>query len=464
MLFNSISFAIFFTIVLIVVFLLERKNTPKKIFLILASFFFYMFWKADYAWLLGGSILFNFTSAKLIAKIQNPGKRKLYITLAIAGNLLLLCIFKYADFIIININYLMSLFNLGPIKPLNIILPIGISFFTFQAMCYIIDVYKGKIKPASLVDTSLYISFFPHLIAGPIIKAVQIIPQFDVVKILRNENFVIGSHRIFWGLIKKMVIADNLAIFVNQVFGAHSQYNWLTQLIAVYAFAFQIYCDFSGYSDIAIGCFRIMGYEIAENFNLPYIATDFSDFWKRWHISLSTWLRDYLYIPLGGNRKGIRRTYINVMITMFLGGLWHGAKWTFVFWGILHGIYLMAQKFFEKKIVIPKNALTDFLKIFLTFQLVCLTWIFFRAENFHSACGMLFSIVTFKGGTLYLTGGVMVLLFVSFLLHILKGRFQMYNIFMSLPYQIRYAAYSIGIFLLFFNKASVSTQFIYFQF
>ncbi len=464
MLFNSFEFAVFFIIVLVGAFILQEINLYRKLFLIVASFIFYMHWKVDYGWLLAGSILFNFYIAKLIGEASVQKRRKILIVFAVFGNLLLLSVYKYTNFFIGNINFFFNLAHLKNIKAVDIVLPIGISFFTFQAISYIVDVYKNKIKPASLTDTALYISFFPHLIAGPIIRAIQIIPQFAETKAIRHDNLITGTHRIFWGLIKKMVIADNLAVFVNQAFAGHSEYNWLTLLLGVYAFAFQIYCDFSGYSDIAIGCFRILGYNILENFNLPYMAKDFSDFWKRWHISLSSWLRDYLYIPLGGNRLGNNRTLINLMITMFLGGLWHGARWTFVIWGLLHGIYLVIQKLLEGRIKLPDNPLMTSIRMFVTFQLVCLAWIFFRAESFSSAMSILSSILTLKEGVQFIPADALILLALSFGFHFAKYRMPLYEKFLSMPYYIRYFAYSVGFFLLFFNKASLSSQFIYFQF
>ena len=464
MLFNSIAFAIFLPIVLFITYFLQNRNFAKKIFLILASFFFYMYWKPSYGWLLAGSIVFNYFVAYFIARSEEKIRRRTLVVIAIAGNLLLLSSFKYANFLIDTFNSVPPFVGFGSIEPVNILLPIGISFFTFQAMSYVIDVYKRKTQPISFTDMTLYISFFPQLIAGPIVRANQIVPQFSQAKVFRQDNFIWGSHRIFWGLIKKMVIADNLAIFVNHVFEHHEQFGWLTLLLAVYAFGFQIYCDFSGYSDIAIGCFKIMGYNIPENFNLPYLASSFSDFWKRWHISLSSWLKDYLYIPLGGNRRGIKIAYLNLMITMFLGGLWHGAKWTFVIWGALHGAYLIIQKVLERRITFPKNAFTSFLKIFITFQFVSFAWIFFRAKDFSSAINMASSIITLKKGIFYLPNGILILIVATFGIHILRSRIKLYDYFMSLPYYVRYFAYSVGIFLLFFNKASLSSQFIYFQF
>lgn len=464
MLFNSSEFIIFFIAVVGVVSLLKEQNLAKKIFLIAASLFFYMHWKTNYVWLLAGSILFNHFFAQAIGLNESPGSRKALVFLAVAGNLILLSIFKYTNFIIGNINALLGTFHGTKIGLANITLPIGISFFTFQAICYVVDVYRRKIRPAGLVNTSLYISFFPHLIAGPIIRADNIMPQFEKAEALQRDNMIAGGNRIFWGLIKKMVVADNLAIFVNQVFGNYQQYDALTLILAVYAFAFQIYGDFSGYSDIAIGCFRILGYRIPENFNLPYVASSFSDFWKRWHISLSTWLKDYLYIPLGGNRYGAERTYANLMITMFLGGLWHGAKWTFVIWGALHGAYLVGQKLLEKKIVLPDRPIVNFAKVFCTFQLVCFAWIFFRAESFSAAFGIIASIFTLKGGQLFFEPSVLIILLSFAALHFVKSRFHIDNFFMSMPYYVKYFAYSVGAFLLFFNKASISSQFIYFQF
>ena len=280
-------------------------------------------------------------------------------------------------------------------EPLNIILPMGISFYTFQTMAYSIDVYKGKVQAEThLGKFALYVSFFPQLVAGPIERAEKLLPQFqnNTNKISFN-NLISGITQILFGLYKKVVVADLIAIYVQSIYGKYELYTGFTHLFATYLFAIQIYCDFSGYSDIAIGSARILGYELMENFRTPYFSKSITEFWRRWHISLSSWLRDYLYINLGGNRKGKIFTYRNLMITMLLGGLWHGASWNFVIWGALHGIFLAAERIFNYRTFIDsKSYFFKLLSGLITFNLVSFAWIFFRAENFTKATEIIYKI------------------------------------------------------------------------
>jgi D-alanyl-lipoteichoic acid acyltransferase DltB (MBOAT superfamily) len=281
-------------------------------------------------------------------------------------------------------------------------LPIGISFYTFQTMSYTIDVYRGVMKPVkNILHVALYVCYFPQLIAGPIMRGPELMPQIGTKKTFDFDRFRSGLHLCLWGLFKKVCLADNLAAFVDPVYAAPSGYSGAALLLATYAFAVQIYCDFSGYSDIAIGLARILGFDLILNFNRPYLAASITEFWRRWHMSLSRWLRDYLYIPLGGNRGSKSRTYINLMITMLLGGLWHGANWTFVVWGGLHGLALAVHKLFQsrfKESLKPVIPLWKPFWILVTFHFVCLTWIFFRADDVGAAIRILGGILSFQGG------------------------------------------------------------------
>jgi len=317
--------------------------------------------------------------------------------------LAILGFFKYFNFFAVSMDNLFSRFGFS-IQPhlLHIILPVGISFYTFQALSYTIDVYRRELKPTrSFRDYALFVTYFPQLVAGPIMRAKDLLPQVFSARKLSLEKFYEGCYLIFWGLFQKIFVADNLAKIADSVFNSSGPYNAVKVLIALYAFAFQIYCDFAGYSNIARGLGKCMGFNIMVNFNLPYFATNPSDFWRRWHISLSTWLRDYLYIPLGGNKKGEFITYRNLAITMLLGGLWHGAAWTFVIWGAYHGMLLIIHRLLKPvlaKIPSPKNAAIEkvwfFLRVVFFFQLTCVGWLIFRAKSIGQILSMLGSFVS----------------------------------------------------------------------
>jgi len=315
-------------------------------------------------------------------------KKVVYIT-GVAVPLVVLGIFKYFNFF---------LESFGVTSSLKIILPVGISFYTFQALSYVIDVHRNKIPvEKDFIKLALYISFFPQLVAGPIVRAADFLPQLhETSRRLTAENFMLGIQIIAVGFFKKVVLADHLSVFVDDVFRVPVAFHWATIILAVISYSLQIYFDFSGYSDIAIGCAKCLGYDFSVNFNLPYISQNVTEFWRRWHISLSSWLRDYLYIPLGGNRCGKFRQFTNLMITMLLGGLWHGANWTFVFWGGLNGLALCIEKFtFKARRV---NSRVNPLKILLTFVFISFTWIFFRAENFADGWNIIKGICTLQNG------------------------------------------------------------------
>jgi alginate O-acetyltransferase complex protein AlgI len=351
---------------------------------------------SQYLWMLFGLVLTTiFVNAvyPFLVLLKTEHRRRFFLIFSICSNLLILGVFKYYNFFADNFTALMQgLFHITPeTRTLNIILPVGISFYTFQTMSYTIDVYrKTAAASSSLLEVATYVSFFPQLVAGPIERGSHLLPQFQKSRSANLTEFQEGMWLIVWGLCKKMVIADNLAKIVNGTFAPFDNLSsaiavpedGMRLLIAVYAFAFQIYCDFSGYSDIARGTARLLGFDIMVNFKLPYFATNPSDFWRRWHISLSTWLRDYLYIPLGGNRYGTFKQYRNVMITMLLGGLWHGAAWTFVLWGGFHGIILILYRVFSRGIKeVQSRPWVSILKGVLMFHIVCLGWLIFRAQN-----------------------------------------------------------------------------------
>jgi alginate O-acetyltransferase complex protein AlgI len=323
------------------------------------------------------------------------------VALSMAINLGVLGYFKYYNFFAETLHAVLVRAGLSiPLRQLEIVLPIGISFYTFQSMSYVIDVYRREIKPTrNLFQFALFVSFFPHLVAGPIMRAATLLPQVAARRRFSLPRFYEGAYLIFWGLVEKVVVADNLAVVVNDLFGRWSTLDGGLALLAIYAFAFQILCDFSGYTNMARGVAKCLGFELPLNFNLPYFAISPSEFWNRWHISLSRWLRDYLYIPLGGNRCGRARTYRNLLLTMILGGLWHGAQWTFVIWGLYHGLLLvlhrLARPWLER--IKPRDTIDRAcwtgLRIAITFHLVCFGWLIFRAGSLEQVAGMLAAIV-----------------------------------------------------------------------
>ncbi len=359
--------------------------------LLLASYVYYGAWSWTYLALIMASTLIDFEIGKRMCTTASP--RKLLI-LSIVTNLGILAFFKYT-------NFLISLFNFGfasarsnfQITSIDILLPVGISFFTFQALSYTIDVYRKEITPRqNMLDYALFIAFFPQLVAGPIVRAVEFFKELDAPRRPNSREINLGILLIVLGLVKKMAVADSLATVVDPVFDAPTNATAIASLFAVYAYALQIYCDFSGYTDTAIGCALLFGFRFPQNFNYPYIASSFQDFWRRWHMTLSRFLRDYLYIALGGNRLGPTRTQANLMLTMILGGLWHGASWNFVFWGLLHGSYLVlergAQQLFPG-FYASQNPFLIALRWAMVFHGICFAWIFFRAKTFSDALVMI---------------------------------------------------------------------------
>jgi alginate O-acetyltransferase complex protein AlgI len=400
MLFNTIDFVIFFIVVLSV-FVLIKNRRFQHLFLLLASYFFFYYTSNYLITLLIFTTIWDYYFGSMIWKSTDIKRKKILLICSLAGNLSLLGFFKYTDFAITQINFFGHFFNLSHQIPLlNLVLPIGISFYTFHSITYTVGIYRGQLSPAkSFTDYAIFVAFFPQLVAGPILRAKDFLPQlrekiegietgYKFRQILINKtNLKTGITLMAIGFFKKMVIADNISQMVSDVFNAPIGLESFTIILGTISFGIQIYCDFSGYTDIALGAATVMGFKIPINFNKPYFATSPSDFWRRWHISLSSWLRDYLYIGLGGNRKSKPRTYLNLFIVMFLGGLWHGASWNFVIWGMMHGLYLAIHKIIQDRFPSLTNAVffrTKFGHIFsilVTQYLVFLTWIAFRVQD-----------------------------------------------------------------------------------
>ncbi len=391
MLFPTMTFGLFFLFVFFVAWSLDRENGRRKIFLLLASWFFYAQWDWRFVGLLIASAVLNWAVAAAIAKSDSGRRRGWLVALGVTLNLIILGFFKYYGFFVEQAGDLLRQVGWERDLPLlQVVLPVGISFFTFQGISYVVDVHRGKTPPAkSLLDVMLLMSFFPHLVAGPIVRAADLLPQFERVPRLTREMATHGLLLICWGLFKKTVIASELSVrLVDPVFFDPSAYGALDIAAAVYGYAVQIYCDFSAYSDMAIGIAALLGYSFPRNFDQPYRASSMQQFWRRWHISLSSWLRDYLYVPLGGGKKGLFASCVNVMITMLLGGLWHGAAWTFVAWGALHGGAQVIERL-GRAIVGDRKVIPTVIGVLITFHVVCLGWILFRAETFDLAVAML---------------------------------------------------------------------------
>ena len=393
MLFNSLTFLVFFVVVTGLYFLLPHRF--RWFLLLLASCFFYMFFKPVYILILFGTIIIDYYAGIKLEEIQDQKKKKFFLILSLIANIGVLVVFKYFNFI--NENISQVLVHVGvqnPIPFLKILLPIGLSFHTFQAMSYTIEVYRGNQKAERHFGIyALYVMFYPQLVAGPIERPQNILHQFRIQHNFEYANVSAGLKLMLWGFFKKLVIADRLAIGVDEVYNHLDSYTGIALIIATIFFAIQIYCDFSGYSDIALGAAKVMGFTLMVNFNRPYASRSISEFWTRWHISLSSWFKDYLYIPLGGNRVKVSRLYFNLFIVFMISGLWHGASWTFIIWGALHGIYLIfalitknigvrISDFFKK---LKLSFLVNAFNIGFVFALITFAWLFFRAKTTHDA-------------------------------------------------------------------------------
>jgi len=395
MLFPTLTFGLFFLAVFAAVWSV-RSNEWRKLLLLVASWVFYGAWDWRFVPLLILSALMNWGTTCLVARSDDPRTRKRLVVAGVALNLAILGFFKYFDFFADQAISLMALAGMRQDPALlQVILPVGVSFFTFQGISYLVDVAKRRVAPASMLDILLLMSFFPHLIAGPIVRAADLVPQLQATPRLNRGMVAMGLLLIVWGLFKKSVVASELATqLVDPVFSAPAAHSRLDLVLAAYGYAVQIYCDFSAYSDMAIGIAALLGYRFPRNFDQPYRAASLQEFWRRWHISLSSWLRDYLYIDaLGGNRGGRLKVYRNLIVTMLLGGLWHGAAWTFVLWGALHGAVLALERAWSRSRRTAAIAIPRWAGVLLTFHVVTLGWVFFRAASFGDALAFLGGIV-----------------------------------------------------------------------
>lgn len=402
MLFNSLDFLIFFPIVVAVFFVIPKKI--RYVWLLLASYYFYMSWNPKYALLIFLSTFITYISSIFVEKCNDKKimtAKKLWLAGSLVSNLGILCLFKYANFFLDNLSRITAQLGLGVIeRRVDLLLPVGISFYTFQALSYTIDVYRGEIKAEkNILKYALFVSFFPQLVAGPIERSKNLLNQIQTIdqfKLWNFERVRDGFLLMMWGLFQKMVIADRAALLVDTVINSYENYGFVEITIAVVLFAFQIYCDFGGYTNVARGAAQIMGFHLMNNFRQPYLATSIKDFWRRWHISLTSWFTDYLYIPLGGNRKGILRKYLNILIVFAVSGLWHGASWNFIVWGILHAIFQIlgdVKKLLNGKLAVPmldgNSWSTRLRKTVVTFVLVDFAWIFFVCDSFRHAINVI---------------------------------------------------------------------------
>lgn len=477
MLFNSFTFLLFFPIVTTIYFLLPHKY--RWIHLLVASCIFYCFFIPIYISILIITILIDYYAGIYIERSEGK-KRKWWLLVSIISTCLVLFIFKYFNFFNNNFIALAQALDLHyPIPAMNIILPIGLSFHTFQSLSYVIEVYRGNQKAEKHFGIySLYVLFYPQLVAGPIERPQNVIHQFYEKHEFNYEDVTTGLKKMAWGLFKKVVIADRLSIYVNAVYNNHENHNGTSLALATIFFAFQIYCDFSGYSDIAIGSARVMGFKLMTNFNRPYFAQSISEFWKRWHISLSTWFKDYVYIPLGGNKVPNPRKYFNLFITFVISGLWHGASWTYVIWGGLNGIYLIIpQMFYKFSKTIGNMFKTPVLKVvmqagnmLITFVLISIAWVFFRANTFGSAISILNKIALNPGklfignnkNMIYACCFLAVLFVVEFFeeYKVLDG----FSLFNNSNMVVRRVSYVTVVLCILLFSVFDNSQFIYFQF
>lgn len=495
MVFNSFTYMVFLPIMVMGYYVLPRKI--KHVWLLAGSYYFYMNWSAEYALLMLISTVITYLSGVMIGKAnqredkkKKKSLRKWAVALSFVLNLAILFFFKYFDFFNQSLGKFFEYINLPyNVQSFNFLLPVGISFYTFQALSYTMDVYRNKIEPQkNFITYALFVSFFPQLVAGPIEKSRNLLPQLKKIKKFNYTNFKTGAILILWGFIKKVVIADRLAILVNQVYNNVSDYQGLSLIIATVFFAFQIYCDFSAYSDIARGSAKLMGIELMRNFDKPYFSKTISEFWRRWHISLNDWFRENLYIPLGGNRKGKVRQKINVMIVFLVSGLWHGAGWTYIVWGSLNGLYnilgsltLPITKRIDNHITSKTSqSLKVLLQIAFTFIIVTFAWIFFRANTIQDALYIVSNMFTFDLANFFSEGylamglnkvnlavaiisilGLLAVEVMSSNINLIKGVFKTHVV---LRWGIYIILIAIVIIYGIYGPAYDATQFIYFQF
>ncbi|MFA5072326.1 MAG: MBOAT family O-acyltransferase [Nitrospirota bacterium] len=487
MLFNSLEFTIFFPVVTILYFLIPHKF--RWGLLLLASCIFYMAFIPVYIAILAITIVIDYVAGMKIEDSQGKRKKK-YLLFSIVATCLVLFIFKYFNFFNSNFASIANFFHWKyPIEMLNIILPIGLSFHTFQSLSYVLEVYRGKQKAERHFGIySLYVMFYPQLVAGPIERPQNLLHQFREEHFFEYRRVTDGLKLMAWGMFKKVVIADRLALAVNQVYASPTEYSGLSLIIATVFFAFQIYCDFSGYSDIAIGAAQVMGFKLMDNFKRPYHAKSISEFWKRWHISLSTWFRDYLYISLGGNKVARWRWQFNLFITFVISGLWHGANWTYVLWGALNGFYLifalwtkdLRERLIQVTGLVKYQHVLNVWSITITFSLICFSWIFFRAKNAHDAWYIVTHLFTgfenffrfayikasFAGLGLSKQELIIALLSICFMefVHFIQRHYKMRQMLSEKPIWYRWTVYYAVVLSILFFGVFGKNNFIYFQF
>ncbi|MEO5893944.1 MAG: MBOAT family O-acyltransferase [Ferruginibacter sp.] len=478
MIFNSIEFVLFFIFVTIAYFILPYRF--RWFLLLAASCYFYMAFVPVYILILGFTIVIDYFAGIFIENEQGK-KRKLYLVMSLVANIGVLAVFKYYNFLNDNLTLLLGSFNTSnPVPYLKILLPIGLSFHTFQAMSYTIEVYRGNQKAERNFGIySLYVMFYPQLVAGPIERPQNLLHQFREKFDFNYNRVVEGLQQMLWGFFKKLVVADRLELYVNAAYNNPQQQSGTTLVLATIFFAFQIYCDFSGYSNIAIGAAKVMGFDLMTNFKRPYFSTNISEFWKRWHISLSTWFKDYLYISLGGNRVSIPRWYFNLFIVFFISGLWHGANWTYIIWGSLNGIYLVfaiisqgARDKVNHVLGIEKlPRLNHFFQILITFALTCFAWVFFRANNVADSFLIIQKMFTDRGALLFDKAdpssfifsflGIFMLLAIEAKHEYYKGSFSFFH---NRHWLVRNLSYAVLIIIILLIGVFDGGQFIYFQF
>ena len=469
LLFNSGFFLIFFLIFVLINTPLQTNKILRNSWIVIASIYFYYKSSGYFFILMLATTIFVFALALSMGRIESKTSRKFLSAFGIVVLLLLLSYYKYFNFIIESVN---SIFEFG-ITTHNIFLPLGISFYTFELISYLADVYTKKAEPEkNLLDFCFYVSFFPHLVAGPIVRPNELFPQIKNLHIPSKLEIGSGVFLLISGIVKKAIISDYISLnFVDRIFDNPTLYSGVENLLGVYGYTLQIYCDFSGYTDMALGIALLIGFKLPNNFNVPYISTSITEFWRRWHISLSSWLRDYLYIPLGGNRKGKFRQYLNLFLTMLLGGLWHGASWKFMFWGALHGLALAIEKLLEP---ITRNYPSTVFKILggiFTFHFVAFCWIFFRASSFEVAWSLINQIfINFSGYLFFeiVTSYKLVFIFVAlgYTIHFIPKKIdiKIENIISKMPLLIQAILVVLVLFVFIQVKSSAIQPFIYFQF
>ncbi|WP_066721692.1 MBOAT family O-acyltransferase [Sphingomonas pituitosa] len=465
--FPTLSFGLFFLLVYAVTWALNRSNDWRKIALLMASWFFYGAWDPRFVLLLFLSASGNWLLARAIAAAAAQARQRGLVLLGVVLNLGVLATFKYAGFFLEQLDALLFSLGFGRDVPLlQILLPVGVSFFTFQAVSYLVDVQQRRIPPASWLDLTLLMSFFPHLVAGPIVRGSDLLPQFRTAPRLDRGAAAAALLLILWGAFKKVVVASELATaLVDPAFRDPAHRSSLDLLFGAYGYAVQIYCDFSAYSDMAIGLALLLGYRFPRNFDQPYRAASLQDFWRRWHISLSSWLRDYLYIPLGGSRKGRLRTMLNLFLTMVLGGLWHGANWTFVLWGALHGGWLAIERGLAR-LVAGRVTVPRWIGMLITFHVVVLGWIFFRAPGLTDALAYLHGLGAGDWRNTLVTPLSLALVAIGLAMHALppRGLQQLAERMRHWPAPLVGALLALGLLLIGAMRPEGVAPFIYYQF